>query len=113
MSNPAQIILYGNSILIAGIELALRQRGNWPVIRLHPCAPDELDGLQEGVLVYDLGDSSGLITPAFLITHPNLQVIGLDGTRGQARIWHNKWCTIIPMDDLDDLLTALQTGENE
>lgn len=109
MSGLAQIIIYGNSIFLSGIELALRQRGEWPVLRLPSDAAAELDALQKGVLIYDLNDADEQFAPAFLATHPRIQVIGLDAAQGQARIWHSERHALSRLEDLSDLLADLQT----
>lgn len=109
MSGLAQIIIYGNSIFLSGIELALRQRGEWPVLRLCPGAAAELDALQKGMLIYDLNDADEQFAPAFLATHPRMQVIGLDGAQGQAQVWRSEQHILARLDDLNDLLTDLQT----
>lgn len=107
MSDPVQVILYGSSLFLSGVELALRRRGEWAVLRLHPGALAELEALQRGVLIYDLNEAKEQFASDFLAAHPHMRVIGLDGTRGQARVWRSEQHTMARLDDLSDLLAGL------
>ncbi len=116
MSNSNQVVLYGSSLFLSGVELALRRRGVWAVLRLDPAypgAPAELAALQRGVLIYDLNEAKDQFAPAFLAAHPHMRVIGLDGAQGQAQVWRSEQHILARLDDLNDLLAELQAVGKE
>ncbi|MBN1934896.1 MAG: hypothetical protein JW934_09540 [Anaerolineae bacterium] len=111
MPNPLQVILYGNSLFLSGVELTLRQCGDWVVLRLDPAYADaqaQLGALQAGILIYDAAGMDAQFAAAFLTAHPRMVVVGLDAAEKRALVWRGEQRTIACLGDLNDLLLDVQ-----
>ena len=52
------IILYGRSLLLDTVELALRQNGRFSILRLStPPTPLQLNNIPKGIIIYDQNDT--------------------------------------------------------
>jgi hypothetical protein len=110
------VVIYGNSLFLSSVELALRQCGEWTVLRLDPVyagARAELKALQEGILVFDAADVEAQFAPDFLAAHPRMALVGLDTAGGRALVWRGEQRAMAHLDQLNDLLCEMQQSAQD
>ena len=115
MPSPIPVVIYGDSLFLSSVELALRQYDDWVVLRLDPAyagARAELEALQEGILIYDVADLEAQFASVFLAAHPRMAVVGLDTAGGRALICREEQRAIAHLGDLNDLLLDMQKSRH-
>jgi DNA-binding NarL/FixJ family response regulator len=78
---PRKVVLYGNSLFLAGVEASLTDRTGLEVSRLEANLPDaleRLDALGPDVVILDMAESNAEFALKILKEHPGLPLIGLD-----------------------------------
>lgn len=81
MAVDTNVLLYGQSILMAGIEAQLRDCGEIGVVTTwanRACLPEWIDTHRPNVLLYDLSVTAPDLVFPLLRTHPDLVAIGMD-----------------------------------
>jgi hypothetical protein len=98
-----KVALYGNSLVVSSIGASLQGRAGLRVVSVdatQPNAAQQLDQLQCDVVIFDLATAR----PEFAIdlwkTHPQLLLIGVDLTTGQALVLSSQPSRLLTMDDL-------------
>jgi hypothetical protein len=98
-----KVVLYGNSLVVSSIGASLQGRAGLQVVSVdatQPNAAQQLDQVQCDVVIFDLATAR----PAFAIdlweTHPQLLLIGVDLTTGQALALSSQPSRLLTMDDL-------------
>ena len=112
MDKPIQVVIFGNSIFMAGIETILRGRPGIEVTRL---APDltglgDLSGLRPDVILYDSTAPEAALALRFLQQHPDVTLIGLNGDGHKAVVVSGREQAVVTTDDLAQVILA-RTGE--
>ena len=112
MDKPIQVVIYGNSIFMAGIETILRGQPGIDVMRL---APDirslgDFGCLKPDVILYDSTAPEAALALRFLKQHPDVTLIGLDGDGHKAVVVSGREHTMVTTDDLAQVVLA-RTGE--
>jgi len=78
---PRKVVLYGNSLFLAGVEASLTDRTGLEVSRLEANLPDvqeRLNALGPDVVILDMAESNAEFALTILREHPGLPLIGLD-----------------------------------
>jgi hypothetical protein len=109
MKEQRQVVLYGNSLLLAGAEASLRGRPGLEVARLDVTLPDlskRLRHLRPDVIVFDLSAPHPEFAFTFLQENPGLLLIGLDANSDTVIMLSSQHHTAARM---DDLIQVIQT----
>ncbi len=96
-------MLYGNSILIAGLNRKLENLPGWRVLRVSKGEPGNLDNVE--IVVIDLRDANSTNMLATLGENPQLLLVGMDGLTNSLTLLTGQ---TQPMHSLQDVLDALQ-----
>ena len=97
------VVLYGNSLFIAGVEASLRDRAGLDVVRVDatlPNARQRLTALRPDVVILDLAAPHSEFTIPFLRNHPGLPMIGLDMTSSTVIVLSTQRYTALTANDL-------------
>lgn len=96
MVEPIPLILYGDSLLIDGIEINLRRDTRYQISRLYfksPADLEQLENLERGILVYDrsftdtrtiqmfLNDQSDFTAVSLCAEETNVQICTKEGQK--------------------------------
>ena len=112
MDKPIQVVIYGNSIFMAGIETILRGQPGIDVTRLAPdirSLPD-FGCLKPDVILYDSNAPEAALALRFFQQHPDVTLIGLNGDGHKAVVVLGREQAVITTDDLAQVILA-RTGE--
>ncbi len=80
MAEPQRVILYGGSLVLAGVQASLSLSPNLDIITLEELPADWVAILHElhpSAIIFDLG-SAGLGLPLAILRQANLLLIGID-----------------------------------
>ena len=97
------ILLYGNSILIAGLNRKLENLPGWRVLCVSKGQPGDLNNVE--IVVIDLRDANSTNMLITLGKHPHLLLVGMDGLTNSLTLLTGQ---TQPMHSLQDVLDALQ-----
>jgi len=108
------VVLYGNSLFMAGVEASLRGRHGLDVVRIDATLPDaaqRLDALRPDVVIFDLTapDSPLAIRHSqfaisFLSEHPGISLIGLDLNSNTMIVFSSQQHTVLTANDLAQVI---------
>jgi hypothetical protein len=101
------VVLYGNSLFIAGVEASLRDRLGLDVVRINATLPDagqRLIALCPDVLILDLAAHHSEFAIPFLRKHPGLPVIDLDVTSNTVIVLSTQRYTALTVNDLAQVI---------
>jgi len=122
MEDQHVVVLYGNSLFMAGVEASLRGQPGLDVVRIDTTLPNvaqRLDALHPDVIIFDLTTSnspfSDLHFPSSILQeHPGLSLIGLDLNSNQVLVLSGQQHTVLAADDLAQVIqTLLSTQVDE
>ena len=109
MAEPRQrIIVYGDSLILAGVQVTLGEHPGIEVITVATSGEDlteELRALQPSAVVFDLGGIHPAVSAALLLS--DLVLIGIDPERSQALVWSGRQEAAVATADLVNLIRAL------
>lgn len=103
------LALFGESLLIEGLEASLKDREGVEIVRLdtsRPTAVQVLDKLSPDIIVFDLAPSQLSCVFTFLQTHTDVILIGLDIDHDQALFLSGEW-RMLPT--VADLMQVIET----
>lgn len=114
VSSAAQdrTILFGETVLMIGVEAALIQRLGQPIIRLFGPQSDLLQTLlllQPSLVLFDLADPQMDVLLRLLTRDPYL-LIGLDQSSQSALILSSQQLDVGSMDELAQIIQAVRTA---
>ena len=106
------VVLYGNSLFMAGVEASLRGRHGLDVVRIDTTLPDaaqRLDALRPDVIIFDLiapnSPFSNLHFPASILQeHPGISLIGLDLNSNTVIVFSSQQHTVLTANDLAQVI---------
>jgi hypothetical protein len=84
-----RVIIYGDSVILAGVQASLRSSPNLGVITLDKRSgrlEEELCDLCPAVVIFELGSDVASLPPAIL-HQPDLLLIGIDPETHKVMIW--------------------------
>jgi hypothetical protein len=104
MQEQHLVVLYGNSLLMAGVEASLRGRPGLDVVRIDTALPDageRLNALRPDVAICDLtAPHYSEFAISFLRENPDLPLIGLDPNSKTVTVLSNQRYTASTVNDL-------------
>ena len=110
MADIRKVVLYGNSVFMAGVEAGLKSRDEIEVIHIDaslPNAAQELDVLNPAVVIFDLSSPPPLrLGLPFIREHLGLPFIGLDVTSNTVLVLSCQQYTALTVDDLARVIQA-------
>lgn len=125
MKKRKMITIFGNSLLMAGLEAGLRDHPAFHILHISPdqilhVSPPDVDN---GIVLYDTSETDLNLLNQWLFTSPHLILIGLDNARNQIIVFHGERHQVLAIGDVTRLileiagigtaaLTAEKTGEN-
>lgn len=112
MDKPIQVLIYGNSVFMAGVETILRGRPGIDVTRLAPdirSLPD-FGCLAPDVILFDSAAPEAALALRFLKQHPGVTLIGLNGGGQRAVVVSGREQAVVTTDDLAQVLTWRPQG---
>lgn len=83
------MIVYGNSLIMAGIAASLTKDANLDVLRIDPQGPNsrkQLETLYPATIVFDLSNLPPDLDLALLCGRPELQLLGVDPANDLALV---------------------------
>jgi hypothetical protein len=108
MADIRKVVLYGNSVFMAGVEAGLKSRDGIEVILIDaslPNAVQELDVLNPAVVIFDLASPPTLrFGLPFIREHLGLPFIGLDVTSNTVLVLSCQQYTALTVDDLAQVI---------
>jgi len=113
MTNPTKtIFLYGNSVLMTGIEITLRANPALNVIYInpaHPGAQEQWEAISDGILIYDRGVTDPQMMQTFSTTHPDVLVVSLNANENTIRVYANRRHQEYTAQGMTDLVRLIET----
>jgi DNA-binding NarL/FixJ family response regulator len=103
------LALYGESLLIEGLEASLKDREGVEIVHLdtsRPTAVQVLDKLSPDVIVFDVNPGQLSCVFTFLRTHTDVVLIGLDIDRDLALFLSGEWRRLPTVADLMQVIEA-------
>jgi hypothetical protein len=108
MPKPRRVIVYGNTLALAGIAIALENRPDLQVVTVAEACPSETapqSGEEDVFLDADIAifDAAQTDMPPLLARLPhrnNLLVIGLDANNNQMLVWSGQSSQAATIQDL-------------
>ena len=108
------VVLYGNSVFMAGVEASLRKGHGLDVVRIDATLPEatqRLNALCPNVVIFDLtapdspfATHNSQFTLSFLREHPDLPLIGLDLTSNTVVVLSSQHHTVLTTNDLAQVI---------
>ena len=121
MKERRTVVLYGNSLLMAGVEVSLRDQPGLDVVRIDATLPNvaqSLSALQPDVVIFDLTSppsnlqlpTSNLHFPSSILQeHPGISLIGLDLNSNKVLVLSGQEHTVLAANDLAQVIQLLTT----
>jgi hypothetical protein len=110
MADIRKVVLYGNSVFMAGVEASLKSRDEIEVIHIDASLPDavqELDVLNPVAVIFDLSSPPPLrLGLPFVREHLGLPFIGLDVTSNTVLVLSCQQYPALTVDDLAQVIQA-------
>jgi hypothetical protein len=110
MADIRKVVLYGNSVFMAGVEAGLKNRDEIEVVHIDASLPDavqDLDVLGPVAIIFDLSSPPPLrLGLPFIREHLSLPLIGLDVTSNTVLVLSCQQYTALTVDDLAQVIQA-------
>jgi len=107
MAEQRKVVLYGNSLFIAGVEASLRDRDELNVMRIDATLPGAgqcLSAFCPDAIIFDLAAPHSEFVLPFLREHLDLPLIGLDVTSNTVIVLSSRQYTAQTADDLAQVI---------
>jgi hypothetical protein len=111
-NNTKTIFVYGDSMLMIGVEVTLRANPARRVIHInpaHPAALGEWAAINDGVLIYDRGVTAPHKVSAFLATHRKVVAVSLDADENVVRVHTHHHHQEYHTQGMADLIQLIET----
>ena len=108
MAEQKRIILYGDTLILAGVEASLSLSPNLEIIALNGSPADLAETLNElhaFAVIFDLGSVQPDFTLAIL-QQSDLLLIGIDPDSHQAQVWTKRQMHELSVPDLVGLINS-------
>jgi hypothetical protein len=110
MTDIRTVVLYGNSLFMAGVEAGLKNRDEIEVIHIDaslPSAVRDLDDLDPTAVIFDLSSPPPLrFGLPFIREHLGLPLIGMDVTSNTVLVLSCRQYTALTASDLAQIIRA-------
>lgn len=114
MGKQARVVVFGNSLNMAGVETSLRAARGLKVCAVNPGTAHECQCLKESnpdVIVFDLSDQSSSLDFGLLRERPGLRVIGVDTRSDELLVLTCHSARALTVSDLVDVIRASISAE--
>lgn len=107
-----RVVLYGDSLILAGVRASLEQCPNLQVLSLDPTLDEPIDAVRAccpATFVFDLD----AVRPDFqlsLLQQPGLLLVGIDPETHQAVVWSGREEAAAVAADLISLIDERESG---
>lgn len=108
MAEQQRVIIYGDSLILAGIRATLKTHPSIEVISMDTSGDDLADRLrtlQPVAVVFDLGSIHPSVSAMLQLS--DLALIGIDPERSQALVWSRRCEATAATTDLVNLIGAI------
>lgn len=109
MNRSARVVIYGDSVSLAGLAIALNRQPGIEVVTLLPHQPDEetqLHSLDPKVIVFDQQQGNALNLLSCLGQNSHLTLIGMNADTDQISIWSGQRRQVGSLRDLTAAIVA-------
>ncbi|MHB1132414.1 MAG: hypothetical protein ACYC4L_08510 [Chloroflexota bacterium] len=113
MAEPLSVVLYGDSVVLAGIGKSLEGYSRLRVFSLAPSpttTPQEIEALRPTAVIVDLGVVSTEFAFSLLPANPDLLVIGLDPGGDRLLVLSGQQARRLSTEDLVHLIDRRPRG---
>jgi len=114
MKKQRCVVLYGNSLFIAGVEASLKDQPDWKVMRVDTAldnARERLRLLHPDVVIFDMNTPHEQFVLSFLREHPGLPLLGLGLTSNTVVVFSSQPYKVLTVADLTRVIQS-QTEEH-
>ncbi len=99
------IIIYGSSLFLDSVELALRKNGRSPLLRLCDLhTPLPLNGIPAGMIIYDQEQIQATAVFQLLTNYPGWRLVGLSASKENLLSIHSEKSNGRLLADLIDMI---------
>jgi hypothetical protein len=103
------VVVYGNSLNLAGIAASLKAEASLEVVCLDPhasCARAHLKEMEPAAIAYDLSDPPAEIELALLRERPQLLLVGVDASSEEVLVLSGQLTRVLSGRELVDLISG-------
>ncbi len=107
MGADSRLVLYGNSVILAGIGTELQRHHRFDLITLQPGSPDALHricSLEPRAVLFDLAALPPDSIVSLLRERPGLLLAGLDPSSDQVLVLSCRWVRAVAPADLLEMI---------
>ncbi|HNS51549.1 MAG TPA: hypothetical protein PKO09_10250 [Anaerolineae bacterium] len=111
--NRRRVVLYGDSLVLAGVRAGLAHCPDLQVLSLDPCLDNPLDAVRAccpATFIFDMD----AVRPDFqlsLLQEPGLRLIGIDPETHQALVWSGREESAVFAADLIHLIEETERSQ--
>lgn len=113
MKKQRCVVLYGNSLFMAGVEASLKDRPDWKVIRVDTAldnAREQLRQLRPDVVIFNMDTPHEQFVLSFLKEHPGLPLLGLGLTSDTVVVFSSQPYKVLTVADLTRVIQNQTEG---
>lgn len=102
MRATSSVVIYGRSVLLAGIEADLRSRGHLEVVSIAACgdAAAQISARDPDAVVFDLAAEQPDFAISLLHERPGLLLIGVDPSSDHVTVYSGRQAPAVTPTDL-------------
>ena len=116
MAELQTVVVYGNSLFMAGVEAGLKSRDGLEVIHIDtslPGAAQRLDVLHPAAIIFDLAAPPSVrFGLPFIKEHLGMPLIGMDVTSSTVLVLSCQQYTALTVDDLAQVIQSQVPGSS-
>jgi hypothetical protein len=115
MGEPQKVLLYGNSLVLAGMEVSLLAYPSLFVMTLDispEITPRDLCDLRPSVIIFDLATVAPDFPLSLLREQPELMLIGLDAAGDKLLLFSGQQAHTLTTDQLVQMIESLPQAVN-
>ena len=103
------ITIYGNSLILAGLEASLRSQDTFSVLHVTPGQGNTLANadILTGMIIYDAQETNTNQFSPWLINSPHLILVGLDNLHNQINVFHSESHRVMAVGDVFRLILQI------
>ena len=115
MEKRTRVLVYGNTLNMAGIAASLRAEPELVIESIDPktpCAQQDLKSFDPEAVIFDCSDSCTVLDLALLREQPGLLLIGVDPSSDDALVLSGQLSRVLSARDLAKLVTDFGKASN-
>jgi hypothetical protein len=110
------VVIYGNTLALAGIAIAIQDRPEMRVVSMQVGGPGDaeaLEALHPDVILFDQGQAGVQPYLTQLKHHAELYLIGVDANNNQMSVWSGRQMGAATIQDLLEMIGKLSGSSPE